>query len=597
MKVERRKKIRLGELLIEQKVINDAQLQQALAEQKRTGRKLGRVLTDLGIVEEQQLNDALARHLQIPFVDLKQLSLDQNVVRLLPEALARRFRALVLQQDKNGLTVGMADPTDLFVYDELVARLKQPLRIALVRETELLRTMDVVYRRTEQIASIALEVREELRSDDIDLMQLAVDESSSDAPVIRLIQNIFQDAVNMRASDVHIEPGEGLLRVRQRIDGVLQEQTIEGRGVASALVTRLKLMSGLDIAEKRLPQDGRFSVKVKGRSIDVRLATMPVQYGESVVLRLLDQSNNLMTLEQLGMPEGMLARFRTLIERPAGMVLVTGPTGSGKTTTLYSALNYLNRSDTKILTAEDPVEYRLDRVNQVQVNAKIGLDFARVLRTMLRADPDVILVGEMRDRETCEIGLRAAITGHLVFSTLHTLSASATVNRLLDMGVAGYMIATALHGIVAQRLVRQVCPDCAQTTEPDDHQVAWLQAQVGNRAAAKMKFQTGAGCTYCNLSGYRGRAAIYELIELDRGLADCIRKGDSQAFADLARAQSGYSSLTRSAIELAATGKTTIAEAIATTSGLDDPLQETRRTVTVPVLSEDVADSLLSGAG
>jgi MSHA biogenesis protein MshE len=593
MKVERRKKIRLGELLIEQKVINEAQLNQALAEQKRTGRKLGRVLTDLGIVEEQQLNDALARHLQIPFVDLKQLTLDQATVRLLPEALARRFRALVLQQDKNGLTVGMADPTDLFVYDELVARLKQPLRIALVRETELLRTMDIVYRRTEQIASIALEVREELRSDDIDLMQLAVDESSSDAPVIRLIQNIFQDAVNMRASDVHIEPGEGLLRVRQRIDGVLQEQTIEGRGVASALVTRLKLMSSLDIAEKRLPQDGRFSVKVKGRSIDVRVATMPVQYGECVVLRLLDQSNNLMTLEQLGMPEAMLARFRTLIERPAGMVLVTGPTGSGKTTTLYSALNYLNRSDTKILTAEDPVEYRLDRVNQVQVNAKIGLDFARVLRTMLRADPDVILVGEMRDRETCEIGLRAAITGHLVFSTLHTLSASATVNRLLDMGVAGYMIATALHGIVAQRLVRQVCPDCAQTTEPDDHQMAWLQAQVGNRAAANMKFQTGAGCTYCNLSGYRGRAAIYELIELDRGLADCIRKGDSQAFADLARAQSGYSSLTRSAIELAATGKTTIAEAIATTSGLDDPLQETRRTVTVPVLSEDVADALL----
>ena len=221
----------------------------------------------------------------------------------------------------------------------------------------------------------------------------------------------------------------------------------------------------------------------------------------------------------------MLAKFRGLIERPAGMVLVTGPTGSGKTTTLYSALSYLNRSDTKILTAEDPVEYRLDRVNQVQVNAKIGLDFARILRTMLRADPDVILVGEMRDRETAEIGLRAAITGHMVFSTLHTLTAAATVNRLLDMGVAGYMVATALHGIVAQRLVRQVCPDCAQATEPDDHQLAWLQAQVGARAAAQMKFQMGAGCTYCNLSGYRGRAAIYELIEVDRPLADAIRRG------------------------------------------------------------------------
>jgi MSHA biogenesis protein MshE len=593
MKPERRKKIRLGELLIEQKVINEAQLSQALAEQKRTGRKLGRVLTDLGIVEEQQLNDALARHLQIPFVDLRQLTLDQNVVRLLPEALARRFRALVLQQDKNGLTVGMADPTDLFVYDELVARLKQPLRIALVREAELLRTMDIVYRRTEQIASIAMEVREELRSDDIDLMQLAVDESSSDAPVIRLIQNIFQDAVNMRASDVHIEPGEGMLRVRQRIDGVLQEQTIEGRGVSSALVTRLKLMSSLDIAEKRLPQDGRFSLKVRGRSIDVRLATMPTQYGESVVLRLLDQSNNLMTLEQLGMPDAMLARFRALIERPAGMVLVTGPTGSGKTTTLYSALSYLNRSDTKILTAEDPIEYRLDRINQVQINAKIGLDFARVLRTMLRADPDVILVGEMRDRETCEIGLRAAITGHLVFSTLHTLSASATVSRLLDMGVAGYMVATALHGIVAQRLVRQVCPDCAQPAEPDDHQMAWLQAQAGSRAA-KMKFKMGSGCTYCNLSGYRGRAAIYELIELDRSLADCIRRGNTQAFADTARQQTGYVSLTSSAIDLAASGKTTIAEAIATTSGLDDPLEETRSLRALKLPADAAAEAALA---
>jgi MSHA biogenesis protein MshE len=598
MKPERRKKIRLGELLIEQKVINEAQLGQALAEQKRTGRKLGRVLTDLGIVEEQQLNDALARHLQIPFVDLRQVTLEPAIVKLLPEALARRFRALVLQQDKNGLTVGMADPTDLFVYDELVNRLKQPLRIALVREAELLRTMDVVYRRTEQIASIALEVREELRAGDIDLMQLSADEGSSDAPIIRLIQNIFQDAVNMRASDVHIEPGEGMLRVRLRIDGVLQEQTIEGRGVSSALVTRLKLMSGLDIAEKRLPQDGRFSVKVRDRSIDVRLATMPTQYGECVVLRLLDQSNNLMTLEQLGMPETMLARFRALIERPAGMVLVTGPTGSGKTTTLYSALNYLNRSDTKILTAEDPVEYRLDRVNQVQINAKIGLDFARVLRTMLRADPDIILVGEMRDRETCDIGLRAAITGHLVFSTLHTLSASATVSRLLDMGVAGYMIATALHGIVAQRLVRQVCPDCSQATEPDDHQLAWLTAQVGSRAG-KMKFMTGAGCTYCNLSGYRGRAAIYELIEMDRSLADCVRRGNTQTFADTARQQVGYVSLTSSAIALAASGKTTIAEAIATTSGLDDPLEETRslRTLTLPAggIDGELADGLLSG--
>jgi MSHA biogenesis protein MshE len=565
----RRKKVRLGELLLDHKLITDAQLTAALAEQKKSGRKLGRVLTDLGFVKEEALHTALAQHLQIPFVDVRQLTLDPAIVRLLPEALARRFRALVLQADARGLTVGMADPTDLFAYDELAARLKQTLRIALVKEADLLRTMDMVYRRTDEIASIAQEVHDELHAGDIDIEHLTADDGSSEAPVIRLIQTIFHDAVQMRASDVHIEPGETALRVRQRVDGVLHEQSIDGRRVASALVTRLKLMSNLDIAEKRLPQDGRFSVKVKDRSIDVRLATMPTQFGESVVLRLLDQSNNLMTLDQLGMPPAMLGRFRGLIERSAGMVLVTGPTGSGKTTTLYSALSHLNQPDTKILTAEDPVEYRLDRINQVQINAKIGLDFARVLRTMLRHDPDVILVGEMRDRETVDIGLRAAVTGHLVFSTLHTMSAVATVDRLLDMGAAGYMIAAALHGIVAQRLLRRICENCSQPAEPDVHQLAWLHAQLGAARADAARFQLGSGCTYCNLSGYRGRLAIYELVELDRELSDSIRRGDVRAFADAARTQKGYVSLTQHALDLAGRGLTSLAEVIGVTSGLD----------------------------
>jgi len=596
----RRKKVRLGELLVEQKIISDSQLANALGEQKRTGRKLGRVLTDLGLVEESRLHEVLAQHLQIPFVDVRQLTLDPGTVRLLPEALARRFRALVLQSDTRGLTVGMADPTDLFAYDELTSRLKQPLRLALVREADLLRTMDIVYRRTDQIASIAQEVHAELREGDIDLEHLQVDDSSTEAPVIRLIQSIFQDAVQMRASDVHIEPGESALRVRLRIDGVLQEQSIEGRGVTSALVTRLKLMCGLDIAEKRLPQDGRFSVKVKDRHIDVRLATMPTQFGESVVMRLLDQSNNLMTLDQLGMTPAMLQQFRGLIERPAGMLLVTGPTGSGKTTTLYSALNHLNQPDTKILTAEDPVEYRLDRINQVQINAKIGLDFARVLRTMLRQDPDIILVGEMRDQETVDIGLRAAITGHLVFSTLHTMSAVATVSRLLDMGAAGYMIAAAVHGIVAQRLVRQVCSDCAQPHEPDAHQLAWLQAQMGAERAARIEFQIGSGCTYCNLSGYRGRVAIYELLEIDRTQADAIRRNDLIAFASAARARPAYASLTQSALELAAKGVTTLAEVIGITSGLDEaPSRATTAgrpfAAGAPQSEHELTDAILSG--
>jgi len=570
----KRKKVRLGELLIENKAISEEQLKTALAEQKRTGRKLGRVLTDLGLVREETLHDILAKHLQIQFVDVRQLNLDPAVVRLLPEAHARRFRALVLQADARGLLVGMSDPTDLMAYDELANRLKQPIRIALVRETDMLKTMDVLYRRTDEIASLAQEVREELSEGDIDIEKLTADEGSADAPVIRLLQSMFSDAIQVRASDVHIEPGESVLRVRQRVDGILQEQVIDGRRVAGALVTRLKLMSGLDIAEKRLPQDGRFTVKVKDKTVDVRLSTMPTQYGESVVMRLLDQSANLMKLEELGMPATMVERFRSLIERSAGMVLVTGPTGSGKTTTLYSALNYLNDAQTKIITVEDPVEYRLDRVNQVQVMAKIGLDFARVLRTTLRQDPDVILVGEMRDQETVDIGLRAAITGHLVFSTLHTMSAISTVHRLLDMGAAPFMIASAVHAIIAQRLVRRVCDSCGAEAELTPNQSAWLITQVGAEQAKRMKFRVGGGCTFCNLTGYRGRAAIYELLEIDRPLADAIRRGDPVEFMNVARARPGFVPLVNSGLELAAAGVTSIAEIIGVTSGIDDAEEE-----------------------
>lgn len=587
----RRKKVRLGELLLDHKIITEEQLQTALTEQKRSGRKLGRVLTDLGIVREEKLHEVLAQHLQIPFIDVRQLTLDQQTVRLLPEVHARRFRSLVLQSDARGLLVGMADPTDLMAYDELVNRLKQPLRIALVKEADLLKTMDVVYRRTDEIASIAQEVRDELREGDIDLDMLGADEGSPDAPVLRLIQTMFQDAVQVRASDLHIEPGETALRVRQRVDGTLQEQKIDGRRVAGALVTRLKLMSGLDIAEKRLPQDGRFSLKVKDKSIDVRLSTMPTQHGESVVMRLLDQSASLMTLDRIGMQPAMLDRFRDWISRSAGMVLVTGPTGSGKTTTLYSALNELNLPDTKIITVEDPVEYRLDRVNQVQVNPKIGLDFARVLRTTLRQDPDVILVGEMRDQETVDIGLRAAITGHLVFSTLHTMNAVATIHRLLDMGAAGYMIAAAVHGIVAQRLVRRVCDNCAQPTEPSPQQRAWLYSQLDTSKLAAMKFQLGVGCTYCNLTGYRGRTAIYELLEIDRPLADAIRRGDAMEFAEIVRRRADFVTLAQAALALVAEGVTSVAEAMGVTSGLDD-----HEAPIVESISQDETDSLLEDA-
>ena len=565
-----RVRIRLGDLLIEHKIITQDQLAAALVEQRRSGRKLGRVLADLGFLAEAQLHEFLSRHLKVPFVDLKQLRIDREAVKLLPEALARRHRALVLQQDSRGLLIGMPDPADLQAYDELQAKLKLPLRVALVSEAEFLKTLDAVYRRSDEIASLAEAVRDELAEGDVDIEHLAVEEGSPDAPVLRLLQTMFHDAVQARASDIHIEPGEDKLRIRLRVDGVLQEQVIDGKRVAGALVTRLKLMCGLDIAEKRLPQDGRFTVRVLEQSIDVRLATMPTTYGESVVMRLLSQSSSLLSLDKLGMQKDMRDRFQRLIDRTSGMVLVTGPTGSGKTTTLYAALNHLNRPGVKVITVEDPVEYRLDRITQVQVLAKIGLDFARILRTALRQDPDILLVGEMRDRETVDIGLRGAMTGHFVLSTLHTINAVATMNRLLDMGAAGYLVAAAVHGVIAQRLVRRVCSDCVQPAAPTAHELSWLQSCRPTLVPERTKFVAGAGCTYCNLTGYRGRVAVYELLEIDRTLADAVRRGDLEGFARAARVREGYVPLAQGAIDLAIAGTTSLAEAMAVGAGLEE---------------------------
>jgi len=568
MTVKRR--IRLGDVLVEHGTITAEQLASALTEQRRSGRKLGRVLADLGFVSESTLHELLAKHLEVPFFDLKHARIDREAVKLLPEALARRYRALVLQQDARGLLVGMADPSDLHAYDELRSKLKLPIRLALVGEADFLKTLDAVYRHTDEIATLAEAVRDDLQQGEVDLEQLSAEESSPDAPVFKLLQTMFNDAIKARASDIHIEPGENVLRIRLRVDGVLQQQIIEGRRVASALVTRLKLMCGLDIAEKRLPQDGRFTIRVQDAAVDVRLATMPTTHGESVVMRLLSQSSTLLSLEKLGMTAATEVRFRRLVERSAGMVLVTGPTGSGKTTTLYAALNHINKPGVKVITVEDPVEYRMDGITQVQVLAKIGLDFARVLRTALRQDPDIILVGEIRDRETVEIALRGAMTGHFVFSTLHTINAIATVNRLLDMGAPGYMIAAAVHGIVAQRLVRRVCADCTQPTTPTVNQIAWLAACRPGLNLGLQKFMAGAGCTYCNLTGYRGRLAVYELLELDRTLADAVGRGDLEGFARAARGSAGYLPLAQGAIDYALAGVTSLSEAMAVGGGLEE---------------------------
>ncbi|MGE0810346.1 MAG: GspE/PulE family protein [Immundisolibacter sp.] len=566
----RPEKIRLGDLLVKEGLISVGVLESALAEQKRTGRRLGHVLIDSQLVTEEAIARALSNQLSLPYVDLKVAPIEASALRLLGESQARRLRVIPLRLSDDRLTVGMTDPGDLFAYDELVRLTGRQIQIAVVTEGDLLGAYDRHYRNTEEITGYTRELEQSLKDDDDALLDAISGEAGGlDAPVARLVQSVFEDALQVRASDIHIEPHERKLRIRFRIDGVLHSQTEADLTVASALAMRLKIMSGLDISEKRLPQDGRFQMTVKGRVLDVRLSTLPTQYGESMAMRLLAADGGLVDLDNIGMPPAMLARYRDIIARPNGLVLVTGPTGSGKTTTLYASMAAVNSPDRKLITVEDPVEYRLPGLMQVQVNDKIDMSFARALRSILRQDPDVVLVGEMRDSETAQIGLRAAVTGHLVFSSLHTNDAVSTPVRLLDMGAPRYMVATALQAVIAQRLVRQICWHCPQPHAVTATEAAWL-GRVGIEGSGALAFHAGAGCPQCNHTGYRGRLGVYEMLEMTPALAAAANQADPGEFLAAARAAMAGQTLAHSALALAAAGKTTLAEAIRISNQTDE---------------------------
>ena len=555
----RPEKLRLGDVLVQQKLISQEQLQQTLDLQRTTGKKVGRLLIETGVITEELLANGLARQLRIPFVNLKTFPFRADVIKLLPESMARRFKALALEDKGDVLLVALADPLDLFAYDELTRILKRNIAIAAVPEGQLGAAFDRLYRRTEEISGLARALEKDI-GDAVDFGELTATVGIEGAPVVRLLQSLFEDAMQVGASDVHIEPQETSLQIRVRVDGVLQLQTQADKRIGGALAQRLKLMAGLDISEKRLPQDGRFSVRLKDHTIDVRLSTLPSNYGESAVMRLLVQGSGMRRLDSIGMPEGMLTRFRDLLGRTSGMVLVTGPTGSGKTTTLYAALAEVNAAELKVITVEDPVEYRLPGLTQVQVNDKIELTFAKVLRSCLRQDPDVILVGEMRDAETAEIGLRAAITGHLVLSTLHTRDAISTPFRLLDMGVPAFMVSTSLQGVIAQRLVRLNCRECSAPHAPSAQETTWL---VGMQAADEvMQPKRGLGCSVCNGTGYSGRQGVYELFEMDALLTQAASKADPGDFMRMARERMKGQTMAYHALDLVRQGRTSLAEAM-----------------------------------
>lgn len=550
---------RLGELLIDSGIIDQKQLEEALACQKERGTKLGQTLIELGHLDEDLLITVLAKQLRMRFVSLRTHQPDPDVVRLLPEVEARRLRAIVLEDQGSHLLVGMADPMDVFCFDELSRLLKRRIRPAIVRESELFQLAEEIYRKTDEIRGLAGELSEDLGRSSFDLHELADESTGEDTPVVRLLESLFEDAVRARASDIHIEPDEDVLRIRLRVDGLLQEQVMDEARIAAALVLRLKLMASLDISEKRRPQDGRFEVKLANRSLDVRLSTLPTSHGEAVVMRLLAKDQTFSDLDHVGLPPALLPRVRNVIHHPHGLVLVTGPTGSGKTTTLYAALRELNTPERKIISIEDPVEYSLDRINQVQVHAKIGLTFASVLRTALRQDPDVLMVGEMRDTETMEIALRAALTGHLVLSTLHTNDAIGSALRLAEMGSDGWLSAAALRAVLAQRLVRTVCSECAESAPLPEHERLWVDAQQPG-LASQGTFRRGRGCRACHDAGFRGRTGVYEWLEMTDELKVAMERGDNAAYTRAAHAQPGFRTLVQCALDRAAEGVTTISE-------------------------------------
>ncbi|WP_028885940.1 GspE/PulE family protein [Teredinibacter turnerae] len=564
------KRIRLGDLLVAQQLISQDQLETALREQRSTGLKLGRQLVEMGFVEENSLLSLLSRQLDIPFIELKHFRFDRELVQSLPESLARRYRVMILREDPDSILLGMSDPTDIFSIDELQRVIPKPIKTAVVRESELLDILDIAYSSAEEIASLAEQLDETLDDDSVDLSEIITSAEDSDAPVVKLLQKVFEEAIKTKASDIHIEPDENVLRIRQRIDGVLVEQVMNEKRIAGALVVRLKLMSNLDIAEKRLPQDGRFNLKVSGHNIDVRLSTMPVQFGESVVMRILDHTEGVLPLGSVGMPENYIRRFRHIITRPHGLVLVTGPTGSGKTTTLYGALSELNTPEKKIITVEDPVEYRLPRISQVQVHEKIGLSFSKVLRATLRQDPDILLVGEIRDADSAEIALRAAMTGHMVLSTLHTNDAVTSALRLVDMGVDPYLVASSLKAIVAQRLVRRICESCSVPHELNPLELSLLHSLKKNHNLADANFRRGTGCAHCYNTGYRGRIGVFELLEINHAMANALRDNSVREFNDAAHSSKHYRPLSASALDFAIQGVTTIDEVMRVSAQIED---------------------------
>ena len=564
----RQERKRLGEILIAGGVISPTHLEEALALQKSLGLRLGEVLIKQGLVTEEDILRTMQSQLGLPSIDLNRIVVPEQILRLLPENVVRKYTVLPVEMSNAQLLVAMSDPTDYFAIDDLRLASGMMVKPCLAKKGDILQAIDRFYGRSEaekaardyakQLGVVPVAATSQAASSVVAGMEV-VDEEST--PIIKFLNTIIENAVNNHASDIHIEPIDEELRVRFRIDGVLREIMRTPISMANPVVSRVKIMADLNIAERRLPQDGRISYLVGGKTIDLRVSTTPTMYGEKVVLRILDKSSVILETKALGLVGKDLITFEDLISRPYGIVLVTGPTGSGKTTTLYTALNQLNSPEKNIVTLEDPVEFNFKGLNQMQVNPKAGLTFATGLRSLLRQDPDIIMVGEMRDNETAQIAVRSALTGHLVLSTIHTNDAASSITRLMDMEIKPFLLSASVIGIISQRLVRRICPQCLTQYEAG----AKEHAILGIAEEINYVLKKGQGCSYCNGSGYKGRIAIFEIMPITAGHRQLI---DRRATADELREyaiEQGMTTLKQAAARLVLEGITTVDELLRVT--------------------------------
>lgn len=544
---------RIGDILIESGVITPAQLQEALTRQRKTRERLGRVLVEMKVATERQIAQALADQLGLRLLNVATMRVDPAAVKLVPEVLARKRRIIPVALDGESLVVAVADPLDVYALDDVGIAARRTIAPMVAEESEIAAAIERIY----GMGAAAQAVLDDFDEQD----QSAPAEDGEDTPAVRLVNMLLAQALKDRASDIHIEPGEADVRVRLRIDGVLYTVMNVPKSVHSALVSRVKVLSQMNIAERRLPQDGAFETQLDGKALDIRVATAPTIFGERVALRLLDKARGLLTLEQVGMYGDVRRRYESSIKQPYGIVLVSGPTGSGKTTTLISSLALLNSADCNIITVEDPVEYQLPGVSHIQVNPRSGLTFASGLRSILRHDPDIIMIGEIRDRETAEIAIQASLTGHLVLTTIHTNDAPGALTRLADMGVEPYLVASGVLSVVSQRLVRLLCPHCKQPDQPVPEVLAWLTSLVPEPLPSP-QFHRAAGCPQCRHSGYIGRTGIFEVLPITEGIRWHILARSSAAhIAEAARAE-GMTDMRADGMLKAMRGLTTVEEVL-----------------------------------